>query len=164
MGVKSRKKGRLGRSVLSFDVHYPTLILIGNKWNWFTQIKTVLPLTVIDDWSLPVLISPQEPFVTFPLPCQVEDGSDRAAWVGPWHPPRGRMNKIPAGSCRISDLIPVKVPLQWPQLSLVSLRHLSSHSLSFWVWWTGTPFLLCFLSWCPQAGAGLASQSSAWLL
>ena len=43
-----------------------------------------LPVMVIGEWSLPVLISTQEPFVTFSLPCAAEEGSDRAALVGTW--------------------------------------------------------------------------------
>ena len=38
--------------------------------------------------DLPVLISTHEPFVLFSLPCPVEEGSDRAALVGTWHPAR----------------------------------------------------------------------------
>ena len=38
--------------------------------------------------DLPVLISTYEPFVIFSLPCPVEEGSDRAALVGTWHPAR----------------------------------------------------------------------------
>ena len=38
--------------------------------------------------DLPVLISTHEPFVTFSLPCPAEEGSDRAALVGTWHPAR----------------------------------------------------------------------------
>ena len=37
---------------------------------------------------LPVLISTHEPFVIFSLPCPAEEGSDRAALVGTWHPAR----------------------------------------------------------------------------
>lgn len=95
-----------------FIFHYPALILIGNKWNWFTQIKPILPMTVTNNWPLPVLISPQEPFVIFPFPCPAEEG----LWWAMWHPARGRMNKTPAGSLQDLYSSLLRCPVRWPQL------------------------------------------------
>ena len=45
--------------------------------------------------DLPVLILTHETFVIFSLPCPVEEGSDRAALVGTWHPARVNPPHLP---------------------------------------------------------------------
>jgi len=59
----------------AFISYYPTLIwLVMNLIPFSLQIQSVLSVTVIGEWSLPVLISTLEPFIIFPLPCPVEEG------------------------------------------------------------------------------------------
>ena len=70
-----------------FYFSLPYSDLTGNKLFFFPQVESVLPVTVILS-DLPVLISTQEPFVIFSLPCPVEEGSDRAVLVGMLHPAR----------------------------------------------------------------------------
>ena len=65
-------------------------------------------MTVIGEWSLPVLILTHDPFVIFSLPCPAEEGSHRVASAGTWHPDRLNHNtptlaysKEWADSCRV---------------------------------------------------------------
>lgn len=57
--------------------------LIGNKFNQFPRVKSTLPVTVIDEWSLPILISSQESLIVF---CPAGETRGRAAMEGTWHP------------------------------------------------------------------------------
>jgi len=46
--------------------------LTGDKLNQFPQVKSVLPMMVTGESSLPVLILIHEPFVVFFLPCPAD--------------------------------------------------------------------------------------------
>ena len=49
--------------------------MIGDKLNFFfPQVESVLSVTVTGEWSLPVLVSTNMPFIIFPLPCPAEEG------------------------------------------------------------------------------------------
>lgn len=69
-----------------FTSHYPTLTLIGNKSLCFP--KSVLPVTITGEGSLPALIWAHELFVTFSFPWPDEEGSDSVALVYSWCPVR----------------------------------------------------------------------------
>jgi len=76
--VDPRKKG--GRRVkIVLASHYPALLLIGNKFNKFPRVKSVLPLL----GDLPLLILTHKPLVTFSLLCPAEQGCDRASGWAP---------------------------------------------------------------------------------
>lgn len=45
-------------------------------------------MTVMSEYSLPVLVSIRKPFLLCSLPCPAEEGGDRVALVGSWHPSR----------------------------------------------------------------------------
>lgn len=60
---------------------------IDNKLNQFPQVQSVLPVTIFER-SLSVLTLTHEPSAVFSLLCLAEEGSDRAALVGAWHPAR----------------------------------------------------------------------------
>lgn len=68
-----------------FSLSYSTTL--GNKLNWFPQVRTVLPMTGTGEGSLPAPISTHEPFILFSLPLSSTEGSDGAALVGTWHSP-----------------------------------------------------------------------------
>lgn len=57
--------------------------LIGLVIN-FHHAESVLPMTIITEWSLPVLISTHELFIILssPCPCPAEERNDRATLVG----------------------------------------------------------------------------------
>lgn len=57
--------------------------LIGNKFYQFPRVKSALPVTVMCEWSLPVLISSQESLIVF---CPAGETTGRAAMEGTWHP------------------------------------------------------------------------------
>jgi len=46
---------------------------IGDNLNFFPQVQSILPVTAIGEWSLPVLISTLELFIIFFLPRSAED-------------------------------------------------------------------------------------------
>ena len=64
-------------------------------------------MTVIGEWSLPVVISIHEPFIIFSLPCPAEEGSDRVALVGTWHPARVNPPHPQNQNTVIAKLLPV---------------------------------------------------------
>lgn len=64
------------------------LFLIAILWfdKQFPQAEFVLPIAVIGDWTLPTLISMNEPFIKFSLPCSAGEGINIAASLGSRHP------------------------------------------------------------------------------
>lgn len=68
---RSRKKGVAGKRCSKTQVFFllPYSGLIGNKLNWFPQVKSALPMTATSEKSLSPLNSTLEPFAVFFLPC-----------------------------------------------------------------------------------------------
>jgi len=74
-----------GEGVLrsGFISHYPTLIFLVMNYTPFSpKVQPVLFMTVIGEWSLPVLVSTLEPFITFPLPCPAEEAEWQSGFGG----------------------------------------------------------------------------------
>lgn len=72
---------RKGSGCLRIWVYFslPYSDFVGNK---FSQAESVLPITVIDEGSFPVLVLTHKCFIIFSLPCPAQKRSDRTALVG----------------------------------------------------------------------------------
>lgn len=79
-----------GKNVIKILVYFllSSSDLTSNKLNSFSPTQVGLAHDPVAERSLPVLTSTHEPFILFPLSCPDEEGSDRAALVGTWHPVR----------------------------------------------------------------------------
>ena len=87
-----RGKGKVFWNLGFFSLFYSDLI--GDKLNFFfpPQVQSVLSMTIIGEWSLPVLISTHEPFIIFSLP-SLRRWSDRVALLGTRHLFRLKSNR-----------------------------------------------------------------------
>lgn len=66
-------------------------------------------MTLTAKWSLPVLILIHKAFIAFSLPCPAGEWSDRAAWVGTWHPAKanphqGHALDFPASTSQTAEV------------------------------------------------------------